>query len=141
MANTEQPHILNEDGTTKKLSDKHLALARRGAELTRLIKDQKTELDKVNDQLKKEIGPGVSLVLPEECRIPIAESISYSISDAAALKQQLGTRKFNLMVTTAIAYKPDAVLLDMAKDSAEVAEHLSERRSVSVKYLPIKTQK
>lgn len=141
MAITDNPHIEQDGNKPRKLSDKHLALARRGAELTRLIKDQQTELKKINDQLKKEIGPGVSIVLPEECRIPIAESVSKAIGDQAGLKGYLGTRKFNLMTTQKVTVSPSATLLELAENSEEVAAFMTDKKSVSVKYLPIKTQK
>lgn len=141
MTDIAKPHIEIDGKPAKKLSDKHLALVRRGAELTRLIKDQKTELDKVNDQLKKDLGPGVSIVVPEEVRVPIAESISQAIGNVDGLKKELGTRKFNLMVTTNTTFKPTAVLLDLASECKDIADCLTEKTSVSVKYLPIKTQK
>ncbi|MGI1671963.1 MAG: hypothetical protein K6L74_16795 [Neptuniibacter sp.] len=141
MANTELPHIELGDGKTKKLSDKHLAKVRRGAELTRLIKDQKTELKKINDELSKDLGPGVSIVLPEELRSPIALSVSTSIGDEDALKQHLGTRKFNQVVERKETLKVTYTLLNMAETDEVVDGCLSRRTSVSVKYLPIKTQK
>ncbi|MGB1238759.1 MAG: hypothetical protein ACPG4U_11155 [Pseudomonadales bacterium] len=140
MPITDKPHIERADAKPKKLSDKHLALARRGAELTRLIKDHKTELDTINEQLKKDIGHGVTLVLPEEHRIPIAQSVSHAIDDAAGLKSHLGARKYNLYVKTTVSTKPAPVLLELAESSADVAAFLKQKTSVSVKYLPIKTQ-
>ncbi|MGH1429786.1 MAG: hypothetical protein ACRBB4_01580 [Neptuniibacter sp.] len=141
MANTDLPHIELADGKTKKLSDKHLAKLRRGAELTRLIKDQQSELKKINDELKKDIGPGVSIVLPEELRSPIAESVSTSIGDADALKDHLGTRRFNQVVNRTETLKPTDTLLNMAETDEVVNQCLNRKTSVSVKYLPIKTQK
>lgn len=141
MANTDLPHVELADGKTKKLSDKHLAQIRRGAELTRLIKDQQTELKKINDGLKKEIGSGVSIVLPEELRSPIAESVSTSIGDVDALKGHLGTRKFNQVVDRKETFKTTDTLLNMAETDEVVEQCLSHKKSVSVKYLPIKTQK
>lgn len=129
------------DGTEKKLSDKHLAMVRRGAELTRLIKDAKKELDDINAQLKKHPGINVSIVLPNEVRVPISESVSMSIKDADALKEHLGTRKFNQLVKTTVSHKPNDKLIDLAESDDSVAEHLSQRTTKTVKYLPIKTAK
>ncbi len=141
---TERPHIEIEGNKPKKLSDKHVALVRRGAELTRLIKDQQTELKKINDQLKKEIGPGVSLVLPEEVRVPISESFTQSINDVDLLRAVLG-RRFNKLVDRSESFKPTAELLSLtllADDEAfAINSCLATRTSQTVKYLPIKTQK
>lgn len=141
MSVIDKPHIFGSDESTKKLSDKYVAMARRGAELTRIIKDAKAELDTINSQFKSDIGPGVSLVLPNECRIPISESVSRSLEDEAGLKAHLGTRKFNMLVTTTTSYKATPTLLDMAENSGEIAAFFSEKTSMAVKYLPIKTQK
>lgn len=141
MSITEKPHVQGKDGKIKKLSDKHLSLVRRGGELTRLLKDQKVELNKINDELKAAFGPDVSIILPNEFRAPIAESITKSLSDEAGLREHLGTRKFNLLVTTNTSYKPSPTLLEMAEESEEIAEFFSDKTTLAVKYLPIKTQK
>ncbi len=141
MSNTEQAHIEMADNKTKKLSDKHLAKIRRGAELTRLIKDSQTELKKINDELKKDIGPGVSIVLPGEIRVPILEQPSVSIGDIDALKEHLGTRKFNQVVDRKESFKPTDTLINMAETDATVESCLTRKAPVAVKYLPIKTQK
>lgn len=139
--NTEKPHIVTADTPSAKLSAKHLAQVRRGNEITRLMKDLKAELDGINTGLKKEIGPGHTIVLPTECRTPIAESISTSIKDAESLKAHLGTRKFNQLVERSESFKPTAELLGMAQTDEAVNSCLGRRTSVSVKYLAINAKK
>jgi len=137
------PFIELADGTTKKLTDKQLALVRRGAELTRLLKDQKKELDGINDQLKKSPGVGVSIVLPNEVRVPISEVFTDFIADPDGLKTYLGTRVFNQLVKSTTSYKTTDALLDKAYgDDADenVSDYLDKKRSEAVKYLPIKTK-
>lgn len=141
MADTDLPHIELADGKTKKLSDNHLAKVRRGAELTRLIKDSQAELKKINEELKSDIGPGVSVILPGEVRSPIMEQPSVSIGDIEALREHLGTRKFNQVVDRKETFKPSDTLINMAESDAAVESCLTRKVSIAVKYLPIKTQK
>jgi hypothetical protein len=137
----DKPHIEFGDGATKKLTDKQIALVRRGAELTRMLKDHKKELDEINDQLKKDIGPGVSLVLPNEVRVPITAQPRVSITDADGLKNHVGTRLFNKVVAVSISYKPTDGLFELEAQDAFISEFLNRASSVAVKYLPIKTAK
>ncbi len=139
--NTDKPHIVIDDKPTASLSTKHLAMVRRGNEITRQMKDLKAELDGINTTLKKDIGPGHTLVLPTECRTPIAESVSQSIKDSAALKAHLGTRKFNRLVACTESFKPTAELLTLAQSDAAVNACLGQRVSVAVKYLAINAKK
>lgn len=135
------PHIELADGSTKKLTAAQLAMVRRGAELTRLMKDYKKELDEINTKLKAQPGSGVSIVLPAEVRVPIADTESISIADADGLKQHLGTRKFNQQVTTSVSYKAKADLLESYETDKALQKFFSVKQTTAVKYLPIKTQK
>lgn len=137
----DKPHIERADDTTQPLSNKHLSLVRRGAELTRLIKDEKKELDDINNTLKKDIGPGVSIVLPNEVRVPIADQPRVSIADAEGLQKHLGTRQFNKVVAKSVSHKPTDTLFELENDDATISNFLKRVSSVAVKYLPIKTQK
>lgn len=120
----------------KKLKAAHVADARRGHQLTCLMKDYKKELDEINARLKKDFTPGDVLVLPGEVRVPIFESVSNSIGDADGLKEKLGTRQFNKLVKRSETFKPTDDLLALE----DALPFLKKRISVSVKYLPLDTE-
>jgi hypothetical protein len=76
-------------------------------------------------------GVDVSLVLPGECRIPIAERETVKVSDPERLRQVLGGR-FEDLVEASVSYRPTPKLLAIARDAGHpLAAIVSELLAVS----------
>jgi hypothetical protein len=118
---------------TKPMSEATKTLVDDGWNLKQRIDVLAAELKEINGKLVKK-HPGVSLVVPGQCRCPIARSSSVKLKGDSAIVQlkEFFGRKFSTYVKRAVSHSPTADLKTIAQDEDhEFFEEVSECVDVS----------
>ncbi|MEW5790010.1 MAG: hypothetical protein ACOY4L_09005 [Pseudomonadota bacterium] len=110
--------IVRDGGEITPLSAADIRLVMQGWELKKRIDELDAQLKEINAQIIAAHGAGASLIVHGVCRASIAEREAVRIKDAERLRAVLGGR-FEDLVKTEVAYKPEAKLIEMAFDGDE----------------------
>ncbi len=110
--------IVRDGGEVLPLDAASIRLVMQGWALKRQIDELDAQLKGIHAQLIEAHGVGASLIVHGVCRASIAEREAVRIKDAERLRAVLGGR-FEDLVRTEVAYKPEAKLIEMACDGDE----------------------
>jgi hypothetical protein len=135
--------LIERDGQCVSADEGLLALAAEGWAIKGQIDDLKARLDGITDALQNSLGAGAALVVDGQCRVALAERLTYALKDVERCKGLLGGR-FDDLVAASVTY----TLTDKLKELVQEAEHplvksgldqcIAIKRSMSVTFRPVK---